>query len=384
MSFFAGPQYLASSDRAWYQKIRLVLYALALVLLVVFLLNVTFPHIIFAFDFNNPEAHSNQLFQPLDEHFQNIQKGKVAPSGTLGIFGSLSSPVSRVDVSYQPSQSDHSDYSGLEANFVRGYAAAFSPIGAPITGFDQADNLFVSNGNYYLRDGSTLRPFISEAAFLSRYPKELAQPVSQGFLAQYTVASEEIGFRPGTLVAYADGVFIVTKDNTIRPFGSPEIFLGYGYSFQNVHYVDAEELGIYERGRIIQFGGSHEEGTLFRDTATATYFLYQDNSLRPVQNEAVLDHLKGEQAPVPFSSVAQKQTVSCALSKRWLSRQYQCGVSTDSFSGSGSDYRVVLLNDGKERDIANMKLGLQVSRKKENVMASVREFELRILQRVGL
>ena len=271
---------------------------------------------------------------------------------------------------------------GTVVTAKRGFAATFfpqaeDPLNTP------ARTIVEYQGNFYDWQDTSLVPFVSQAAAESYLPKELIQSIPEATFSGLSKSEELLGFRPGTLLAYADGVFFVTEEGTIRPFGSAEVLLRAGYSFDHVITASGEEVGIYKRGKIILPGELHLGGTIFFDVDTQETFLFQNKVMHPL-TPAYAEFLQSRNDTITFSSQATQKETSCTLAPDWLRKSLSCSLDTTPLSGPGNDYQIGLSALAEETDFQTIEVGLQSSRKPENARATLRSLSNRVLERLGL
>lgn len=380
--FGKTPHYLPEKDIAPYRRASACLYLFFFFVLVYGTLSFVFPYEKYRFDFNNPDATKNTLFEPHLSDFAPVEKGKVPAAQSLVLYAHNPHILEGGDITLNPSEdSSHGSLEGSQVKVRRGYAASFFPHTEELD--ISAKNLVEYEGNFYEQKENILSPFVSQEAAESWVPKsQISSLTSEQFLT-FSLSDELIGFRPGTLLAYADGVFIVTEEATIRPFGSAEILLRFGYSFDHVITASGEDVGIYKRGKILLTNELHPAGTLFFDTDTQTTFLWQGKALHPL-TPAYGEFLSAKNDRVNFSSQALQQESACSLHKKFLRNAYSCTFALPSQAGIGYDYQVSLVNSSEEVDIQYFQAGLQSSRKNENARATAHSLFNRVLERVGL
>ncbi len=377
-----SPSYLPKEDVRSYRAISFIFYILFIVIIISGALSFLFPYQRYAFDFNNPDATKNNLFEPHLGNFSPVEKGKVPANDTFSAYANNPQVLESGDVTIIPSDASESEHlEGLQVEIRKGWAATFFPVTDPL---DIPEIRLVSHrGNFYEDRNSTLYPLVSEAAAKSWLPEERITEISDPVFESMTLDEELIGFRPGSLLAYADGVFFVTEEGTIRPFGSAEVLLRSGYSFDHIIPASGEDVGIYKRGKIILPGELHLGGTLFKDTDSQELFLFQNKRLRPLSKDYG-NFLSSRNDVVSFSKGTENQIASCTLSKKLFQKAYACEASLLSLKGTGNDYQIALTSAAKETDIQALQAGLQSSRQQDNARATFRSLMTRILERIGL
>lgn len=375
------PSYLPKQDARIYRVLSLSLYVLFLGLLVYGAMTFLFPYQRYSFDFNNPEATKNNLFESHLGDFSPLEKGKVPAEEHFFVYANNPQVLESGDIIITPSDSIGATHlEGTPVRVHRGWAATFFPLGEELD-IPQM-NIVEYQGNFYEQRDGLLSPLVSESAAKSWVPADRIRTLDSSLFESTPKSEQLIGFRPGTLLAYADGVFFVTKDATIRPFGSAEVLLRSGYSFDHVLTASGEDVGIYKRGKIILPGELHQEGTLFKDTDTATLYLFQEKKLWPL-SEAYGNFLQSQNDIISFSSSSLQQEMTCTLSKKLFQNAYGCQVNLVNLQGMGNDYQISF-SAIQETDIHFLQVGLQSSRQPENARATGRSLVIRVLERIGL
>lgn len=376
------PSYLPKKDISPYRILSAFLYLFFLVGLVYGALTFLFPYQRYTFDFNNPDATKNNLFEPHREDFSFPTDGKVAADESVTAYANNPQILESGDVRIVPREDEAASFlAGTQVVIKKGWAATFFPTG------DEADipkrTIVEYQGSFYEWREDTLYPFVSQAAALSYVPASQITPLAESIFPRLIKSEELLGFRPGTLLAYADGVFFVSEEGTIRPFGSAEVLLRSGYSFDHVITASGEDVGIYTRGKIILPGELHLGGTLFQDTDTKKMYLFQDKKMLPL-TQMYADFLASQNDVILFSSAANIQEASCVLEKEILRKSYGCRFDLLALHGPGNDYQVAVTDISEDTDIQTFSVGLQSSREPENAAATFRSLMTRILERLGL
>ncbi len=349
-----------------------------------FILSMLFPTMTQSFDFDNPGSSKNTIIEPRTSDRTPLTTGKVSSDTSLiantSLLGDFSSATIRFTV-----EDDSPLPEGVKATLHRAYRALLLPLGEPITAV-QPETVLRINDTYYIFENNTLFPFISEAAYRSRFDEtQLVMDVDAGFLERYPRAPTQIGFRIGSLVSFADGVFVVTSDTEMRPIGSAEILLALGYRFEDVKRASEEELSLYTRGRIILLNTPHADGTLFRDLDTNEVFIVEGGKRRVITDEAYRTFLEGEQLPIATRSKDREENVSCELTSGLFPRTYSCEVLLDTFRDNlGSDYQLTLETTAGNFEIETLSTSFHTHTTVENARTLAAKVKNRILARFGL
>lgn len=303
---------------------RTTLLLLSLVLIALFFWWWIFPTFRFTFDFTNPESTKNTLMTPMKQDGTSLATGRIDTTDPMTIHGSTTGDIDTATVSV--TLRDNSPHpTNLKAQITRGYLAA-----------------------------------VSEGAEIS------ADPLDTNSLTLTTPR----------LVSFADGVYRIDEGaRTIRPFGSPEVFLGYGYDFGNVVPVDGGEVGKYTMGRILLLGELHPVGTVFRDTNNKQYLLTASGMRK-------LAEAKYVKAQDTILFTPEERVVNCELKPVWYSkRTYTCKLDAKDLQKSiGPDYSITL-NSPEDTKVEGMDLELSTTLSGNTFDTTVGKIKERLLSR---
>ena len=373
---------LVKEQLRYYRIAQVILYTVTFTLLFFLILRSLFPTTIDTFDFENPTSSKHTLLPPQNEKREVAYNGQLAEHASL-IFN-IGASAEDASVSLKTLVEKKSPLSNKLSFIVRhGYRASWLPVGQAISDFPAVD-LYVSDGIYYmLRDGKLMR-FVSRDAFLSRYPEEFAKVLTSEEQKNFSEGDGVIGFRPGLLAAYGDGVFIIMNETEMRPVGSARIFQEIGYDFQDVQNLNAEELGIYKRGKIFLSGDRHSDGTVFQDTLTSRYFLVEEGQFHELLPGRYLDFLLSKARPILFSSVTRDQTVRCDATPNLFTHGLHCTLSLANISSTiGSDYEIRLTNEGDSMDLQSFEARFKTAKNKANLIFIISQVKDLFLSRFG-
>ncbi|MGB5019208.1 MAG: hypothetical protein WBO66_05785, partial [Candidatus Moraniibacteriota bacterium] len=269
----------------------------------------------------------------------------------------------------------------------KGYREILLPEGAPAQfpswRNEEDAKIFRIDGNIYQLSSGTLYRFSSESAALSRSNPNDIIDETDALLSQYSIADEWIGFRPSTLLSFADGVFVVYSETEIRPVGSAEIFQAIGYDWSDVIPVSEEEISIYKRGKIILPGTLHAPGTLFLNTDTSAYFTIDErNTRRPITDPSILSFFLQHTHAIPVSEKSRDTLSHCALQSGILfHREYTCETSLQNMRDlTGNDYQFTF-TPPSDIDIESVTITLNRSPEKGNFRSTLSQLKARILDR---
>lgn len=373
---------LTKEQLRYYRIAQLILYVTTFFLLFFLILRSLFPTTIDTFNFEDPTSSKYTLFPPQNEKREVVYNGRLDENTSL-IFnvGASAEDAEATLTALVEKKSLLPDK--LSFTLRHGYRASWLPTGDIISDFPAVD-LYVSDGTYYMLREGKLIPFVSRDAFLSRYPEEFAKTLNPEQRSTLPVGEGVIGFRPGLLAAYGDGVFIIMNETEMRPVGSARIFQEIGYRFEDVQNINAEELGIYKRGKIFLSGDRHPDGTVFQDSVTSKYFLVSDGQFHELVPGRYLDFLLSKARPVTFSSETREKKVSCDAKKNLLTYGVHCTVPLASINSTiGSDYEIRLDNHHTVSDLRFFEARFKTAKNKANLVFIASQVKDLFLSRFG-
>jgi hypothetical protein len=377
------PSYLPSHLQKSYRLLQAGLYACFTLIFLFMSHSFLFPYEEKSFTFGQNQSGKNTLLLPTNNAFESAENGQITNGDALSLIGGSWNTLERMDITITPSKKSAGSFEGRTISVKRGAGVFFFPKETTLLNFPEK-NIFVFEDTFYEEETSVLTPFISKAAFESYYPSELAEELSREEFSQKTLSSEFIGFRPGTLLAYADGVFIASENLEFAAFASPEVLLRLGYTFDHVQRVSAEEVGIYKRTSTILPGALHPTGTLFLEQDSNTVFILQENRLWPLAPEYEAFVRKNNDL-VSLSLAQQNRNASCVLTKNRILKKYSCAVPLSTLTAVGDSYLITLANDtDSPLDTENITVGFQASRQKENALRILGNIRNNLLERFGI
>jgi hypothetical protein len=111
--------------------------------------------------------------------------------------------------------------------------------------------------------------------------------------------------------------------------------------------------------------------------------LFTGTELTPLTQD--YKHFLAAQSDViPFSSVDQAESASCMLTKKALSQAATCSASLLSLPPAGDDYVLQIIPAHEGTDVAEIHVGLQASRQKNNALFILNTFKKDLYGRLGL
>ncbi len=379
----ASPIPIPTSWQQRYFFLRFFMYFLCIVMAVLLASRFFFPTITQNFDFRSPESSKNMLLAPRSPENTPRTNGKIESKGTLVTDTAVVGDFSLVTVTAVLEKKSTLPET-LSVSLRRSYQSFLYPTGEPVSDFPNETIMRASDTYYLLRD-DTLFPFVSEQAYLSRFPKERASIITDTvpFFERFSVSDTWFGFRVGTLLSNANGVFVVVSETEVRPIGSADIFLSLGYNFADVIPVNEEELGVYQQGRILLLGAPHPDGTVLHDPTTDDYFLIQKGTKKPLLPGIYRDFLLETIHPIIVSSQASAETVHCTLTPTIFRSAFSCTTPiTTLIPGFGNDFEL-RMDSASAIDLNTLSVSFETAKNRQNILTLLSQMKQRLLARFG-
>jgi len=388
MSFFSPFFSIPKTERRAYLIGRVFLYIICIFFVFFFAARVIFPTIPFSFNFQTPQSTKNTFLDPRNSADQSsLDHGNITRNKTL--IGNFESPgtFSHIRVSFTLTKKSPENVR-FKASLSRSYRSFFFPIDeTPLASFEHPPLYRDTSGIYYAEIDGVLKRFVSTEAYLSRYPESFALPLATNTDKSLPVSDEWIGFRVGSLLSFADGVFLVTSEHEIRPFGNPEIFLSMGYHFENVIQAHEEEIGIYKRGRILLYGAPQSDGTLFQDKDSGAYLLVHNQNLQPITSPEYRKFILEQTTPIIASLSSRNTTLSCLPISSWYRKKtFTCDISKSVLPldfGSTFQFSLKNITPDADADLDTVTLSLVTDQTKGNFSLFINQIFSRLLNRFG-
>lgn len=286
-----------------------------------------FPSQDFLFSFENPDTGKSTLEEPYSADGKSLKKGHIMKddalrtyAGTIGSFSSAHIELTLERDSAEPEQ-------GFDASLRKSYRSFFAPDGEPVSSVPKDRGFLVDRTPYFFSDGK-LFPFLSDRAALSWFPKEKILPANDDLLRIFPPEEEAVGFRAGSLLSDAEGVYAIGGDGRAHPIGSTAIFESLGFDWNNVIAADSEEIRFHKRGKIFLFDAAQPDGTVFSDSTTKRSFIIADGKKRLIGNKEYLETLLSVTKPIAISENALEKPASCTLRKKMFALRptYSCDI----------------------------------------------------------
>ena len=309
---------------------RIVLVLLFIACGIYFAFLVLFPSQTSIFDFKNPQASKNTLLEPHAPDGASLEKGNLTEEQPLIVDAAvMRGDYSLLHISLLPDEKSGRPNGSIDIR--KSYRAFFLPLGAPITEPAHFD------GN----------------------------------------------FHSGMLLSFADGVFLI-DGNTVRPIGDAMIFESLGYSWEDVVPASEEDMGIFEKGKMVILGNTHPEGTVLYAADTDTYFLIQGGEKHRIANHDIAQSYLHGTHPIQVSeeTLSVKQTCPLTLGG-FFTITYECETPIDTLKNlPGDSYRLTAqFNDAVS--FQTMETVFADTINTSNMRSSLSQIKQRILAHYG-
>ncbi|MEI6650103.1 MAG: hypothetical protein WCL23_01565 [Candidatus Moraniibacteriota bacterium] len=372
------------------EKIRIRFRWFQVVLVLVFLFAafmsgyaLLFPFQNFSFNFSNPDTAKNTLEDPVGPDLTSLKKGRVKAGETLRTYAGTTASFSsvRVDLALEK---DSPLPDMITVSLRRSFRSFFLPAGKPLDSAPDQRVLAV-DGSPYLFSQQSLSPFISDTAALSWAPKEKVLPGKNDILTIFPPQDTLVGFRHGTLVSDAQGVYAIGGDDKAHPIGNTTVFESLGFHWNDVRPVSEEELGLHKRGKIILFDAAQPDGTVFLDRATKQYYVIDSGTKAPIVNKDRLDTLLGVTTPIEATSDTFRRPVKCVLNKNILpfGRTYSCDIPIESLRNLPGGSFELSLDSVRDLHLADLSLSFHTSPDWQNFSLFLTQLKERFLAVYG-
>lgn len=290
-----------------------------------------FPSQDFLFSFENPDTGKSTFEEPFSIEGKTLKKGRIAGDETLRTYAGTVGSFSSVHVELTLERDSARPEEGFDISLRKSYRSFFAPLGEPVSSVPKDRGFVVNRTAYFFSDGK-LFPFLSDKAALSWFPKEKILPADEDLLKIFPPEEEYAGFRPGTLLSDAEGVYAIGGDERAHPIGNVDVFESLGFDWNGVVPSDSEEIRFHKRGKIFLFDAMQPDGTLFSDPATKRYFIVGDGKKHRIESKEYLETLASVTKPIIVSEKALGSPASCTLKKTTFSLRptYSCDIPIET------------------------------------------------------
>lgn len=207
------------------------------------------------------------------------------------------------------------------------------------------DSLFKIGEEYYRLKNGVLSQFVSEKAYLTNYDLNQAIEKESGFLNNYQVSEDFLGFSDGTLVSFDISAFIVSQGK-LFPINNITTFESMGFNWQDLVPASGEEIGIYEKAKLFNIDQPHPNGIIFSDKETGKYYYIQDGQKREIKGSGIINaYLR--KSPVLAEQKGLETENRCELKRSLgISKTYSCEIPIENARFLlGNDYQFKIESD---------------------------------------
>lgn len=143
------------------------------------------------------------------------------------------------------------------------------------------------SAEYWLVQNGVRRKFKNHSTLISRFDPNAAINVSNADLTNYNIGPD-ISFPNYSVLKTNTAVFLLDED-TLRPFGSPEVVAKLGYNPDELIEVSDSDLAGFSMGSTITASTTAPQGIIYQITDLIdSYYLYKDGILHPIIDKNVV------------------------------------------------------------------------------------------------
>lgn len=426
---------LAGSWRKTYLYAKIATYLLFAIFVTFTAYKLLFPSFYFDYFFNITDAKKNTLFPPTNEQGTPLKNDVLSGGGVLsfntsliGNFSDANMTLSLKDDSASPTQGSFTiqksyqafsyplgetwgfkngslltnggayyiisdgklrKFSTLENLQALGFAknmfleASSQDLALTTNGETVAENSYPNgtliriNDDYYQFQNEKLSAFVSEKAFLTGYERKQAIVKNIEFLKQFEQSEDLLGFADGTLVSSPQSVFFLSQ-NKSYPFNNVVTFESMGFAWEDVLEATSDEIGIYQKQKVLDIIQPHPDGSIFFDPANGSYWIVQEGRRHLLGSEAIAKSYLRKK-PVLINQAETEKKLDCTLEKKiWPLRSYDCNIQISELENLiGNNYQF----QGRLGDNINL-AKLHVTLKKSFKLTSLKESLAEIKQKL--
>ncbi|HPI67391.1 MAG TPA: hypothetical protein PKZ16_02520 [bacterium] len=195
----------------------------------------------------------------------------------------------------------------------------------------------------WLIQNNLRRPFLSKAAFVSRYSLDKLITVKPEDLEKYEIGPE-IKYPNYSLLRIPSGGVYLLEDDSVRPITSGEAFRLLGFNPEEITDVKEDDIASYVRGEPITIKSSYPTGTLLQDKKTGGVYYVKNGIKYPLIDKKILT--------LYYANKKIIKTTAEELAK------YETGAAIKLRDGelakSPDAATVYFISDGAKRPIANV------------------------------
>ncbi len=363
-----------------YKNARFLIYLIFILSITYFSYLVLFPSTNFVFSFKNPDSLKNTIADPRKENGELIRNGQIEGDEKMIFDTNLVGDFSEAEISFTLTKKSSIVEDG-SVSVRKSFRSFFYPEGEAITKINPPQ-LFKIKEDYYQLKDDTLYKFVSEKAYLSNYDSKQALIKDESFLKNYSLAEEFIGFRDGTLLSSDISVFVVSG-NKIWPINNPTTFTSSGWDWNDVIAASGEEIGIYQKEKLLTLKTPQLDGTIFFDKNTEKYYLISDRQKHELASKDALDFYS-KSKPLLAEEKNLDIKIDCNLTNSLgLLKKYSCTIPISEmkdFSGNDFEFKAFFGNDV---DVQNISVTFKKKMNIENLKSTLLTLKNRTLLNYG-
>lgn len=232
-------------------------------------------------------------------------------------------------------------------------------------------SLFRVGEEYFQLHGKELRPFVSDAAYLTSFSPEHAIEKEVSFLRNYEVSGDFLGFADGTLLSNDISVYVVSGKNSY-PINNPRTFESMGYRWDEVLPANSEEIGIYEEQKLFTLSSPHPEGTIFKTSDTGRYFYIKDREKRELVGASLISSYLSNLSPVSIEEKGLSTFSSCEIMPDLkLLGRFKCIMEIgkfDQFKGNNLEFKLSVNENAEFKKITSkLQQSIEIGNMKETL-----------------
>lgn len=144
-----------------------------------------------------------------------------------------------------------------------------------------------NDAGIWLIEKGKKRPFLSYAAFASRFKPEQIVSVDISILDNYP-PGDSIKFSNYSLVQTPDKTIYLLVDKEKRPFANQATFKKIGFNVTEIETATLEDLSNYQVGKTITATSSYVTGALLQDIKSGGVFYIENGVKAPLTDKALL------------------------------------------------------------------------------------------------
>ena len=144
-----------------------------------------------------------------------------------------------------------------------------------------------NDSGIWLIENGKKRPFLSYAAFASRFKPSQIVSVDSSTLDNYQ-QGDSIKFSNYSIVQTPDKKIYLLVDKEKRPFANPAAFKAIGFNTAEIESATLDDIANYQVGKTITATSTYVTGALLQDSKTGGVFYVENGIKAPLTDKALL------------------------------------------------------------------------------------------------